>query len=159
MARIAFSFFCLALFSISVVAQQQKVQPATPSELKGVTRIHVAADTERARNSIVEAIKRSLPQLTITDKAEGAEAWLVFRTGRRNFPRTNPTSGLVHTTAATTYEDFETVATGQVIKPITRDSVRRLIEFKDVSASVTSDNLSKEFANAFIKSYKKANEK
>ncbi|HXM34098.1 MAG TPA: hypothetical protein VN920_02845 [Pyrinomonadaceae bacterium] len=158
MAKTAVNFFCLALFVISIAAQQPKVIPGTPSELKGVTRIHVAADTESARNSIVEVIKRGLPQLTVTDKAEDAQAWLVFRSDRRNFPKSNPTSGLVQATGNPTYEEFETVGTGQVIKPITRDTARRLIEFKDVSGSVMADNLSRGFANAFIKSYKKANE-
>ena len=158
MRRIALTFFCLIVFAISVAAQQPNVQPGMPGELKGVTRIHVAADTESARKGIVEVIKRSLPQLTVTEKAEDAEVWLVFRTDRRNFPKSNPTSGLVQATGAPTYEEFETVASGQVIKPITKDRARRLIDFKDVSSSVMVDNLSKGFANAFVKSYKKANQ-
>lgn len=158
MAKMTLTFFCLAWLAISVAAQQPKVLPGTPSELKGITRIHVAADTESARKTIVEVIKRNLPQLTVTEKAEDAEVWLVFRAERRNFPKTNPTSGLVPARGAPTYEEFETVGSGQVIKPITRDSARRLIEFKDVSSSAMVDNLSKGFANAFIKGYKKANE-
>jgi len=158
MRNIALTFFCLILFAISVAAQQPNVQPGMPGELRGVSRIHVAADTESARNAIVKVIQRSLPQLTVTEKAEDAEVWLVFRTDRRNFPKSIPSSELVRTTGAQTDEDFETVATGQVIKPITRDSASRLIEFKDVSSSVMVDYLSKGFAEAFIKSYKKANQ-
>jgi hypothetical protein len=158
MKSVPLTFFCLTLFVSSVAAQQLNVQPGIPSELRGVTRIHVAADTESARNGIVEIIKRSLPQLTVTEKTEDAEVWLVFRTDRRNFPKSYPASGLSKATGATTYEEFETVATGQVIKPITQDSARRLLEFKDVSSSVTVDHLSKGFANAFIKSYRKANQ-
>ena len=158
MRNIALTSLCLILFAISVAAQQSNVQPGSPGELRGVSKIHVAADTESARNRILEMIKRSLPQLTVTEKAEDAEVWLVFRTARRNFPKSYPASGLSKATGATTYEEYETVATGQVIKPITQDSARRLLEFKDVTSSVTVDYLSQGFANAFIKSYKKANQ-
>jgi len=158
MRKISLTVFCLAFFAIAVAAQQPSVQPGSSSELKGMTRIHVAADTEAARKSIVEVIKRGLPQLTVTDKAQDAQVWLVFRADRRNFPKSNPTSGLISVAAPPTSEEFETVATGQVIKPITKERALRLIDFKDVSSSVMVDTLSREFANAFIKGYKKANQ-
>ena len=149
--------FCLLLFAINAIAQKRVVEPGSPDELKGVNRIHVAANSEAARKAIIETIKHSLPQLTIADKAEDAEAWLVFRIDQRSFPKAKPSSALVPTTGAQTYEEYESVATGQVIKPITKDTFHRLIDFKDSSPSLMLDSLSKKFASAFVKAYKKTN--
>lgn len=158
MPKIIIILFCQLLFAISVAAQQPKLQPGSASELKGVTRIHVAADTESARKNIVESIRRSLPQLTVTDKADEAEVWLVFRTNRRAFPRTNSESGLATTRSMdATSAEYELVVSGQVIKPISKESALLVIEFKDATTLVFDDSFSKRFARTFIKSYKRAN--
>jgi hypothetical protein len=149
--------FCLLFYVIPAIAQKRVVEPGSPDELKGVTKIHVAADSETARKAIIETIKHSLPQLTIADKAEDAQAWLVFRIDRRSFPKAQPASGLASTAILQTNEEYESIATGQVIKPITKETFHRLIDFKDSTSSLMLDNLSKEFASAFVKAYKKTN--
>jgi hypothetical protein len=159
MPKMVFTFFCLVLLAISGAAQQPKVQPGSPNELKGVTRIHVAADIESGRNSIVEAIRRSLPQLTVTEKAEDAQVWLVFRSARCDFPKTDPASGVMSSmNRGLTRLEYECVVKGEVIKPIAKETARRLIEFKDTTASVSDDSGSKGFASTFIGAYKKANQ-
>ena len=160
MLRIALTVFGLTLFAISVAAQKPTIQAGSANELKGVTRIHVAANTESARYGIVEEIGRSLPGVTVVENAEDAEVWLVFKIDRRSFSKSRPGSGLGNsrTEVAEPFEEYETVATGEVIKPVARDTVRRLIEYKDASTTVVAERLSKAFATAFIKSYKKANQ-
>ena len=148
---------CLLLYVITAIAQKPTVEPGSPAELKGINRIHVAADSEAARKTIIETIKHSLPQLTVADKAEDADAWLVFRSDRRSFPKTQPLSGLSSTAVLQTHEEYESVATGQVIKPITKETAHRLIDFKDNTSSLMLDFLSKEFAGEFVKAYKKSN--
>ena len=157
MLKAVCTFSCLCLFAFAVAAQKPAVEPGLPRELKGIVKIHVAADTESARKNIIAAIKHSLPALVITDNTQEADVWLVFRTDRRNFPKALPASGLISSTTAPTAEEYEVVGSGEVLKPVTKDTVRRLVTFKDVSGSTTADNLSKEFAGAFIKSYRKAN--
>jgi hypothetical protein len=159
MPKIALTVFCLTLFAIGVAAQKPTIQPGSATELKGVTRIHVAANSNSARFSIVDEITRSLPGVTIIENAEDAEVWLVFKTDRRSFSKSTPGSGLgaVRTEVAPV-EEYETVATGEVIKPVAKDKVRRLIEYKDASTAVVAERFSKAFAAAFIKSYKKANQ-
>ncbi|MCU1264005.1 MAG: hypothetical protein JWM21_323 [Acidobacteria bacterium] len=158
MPKMVFTFFCLVFLAISVGAQQPKVQPGNPNELKGVTRIYVAADIESGRTSVVAAIRRSLPQLTVTEKAEDAQVWLVFRSSRCDFPKTDPASGVMSSlNRGLTRLEYECVAKGEVIKPIAKETARRLIEFKDTTSSVRDDSGTKGFAGTFIRAYKKAN--
>jgi hypothetical protein len=55
------------------------------------------------------------------------------------------------------FGEYESVAAGQVIKPMTKEMFHRLVDFKNSSASLTLDNASKEFASAVVKAYQKAN--
>jgi hypothetical protein len=56
--------------------------------------------------------------------------------------------------------EYEMVANGSIIKPVSKDSARRLFEFKDTAPTTTpfpGPVLSTKFAKAFIKTYRKAN--
>jgi hypothetical protein len=153
-------FCCIAFAAITAVSQQPAVDRGQPEELKGVTRIYVSAGSNSARNNIVKQIKRKLPQLTVTNSAGEAEVWLVFSSDRRSFSKGNPGSGLAASAASSSTESYEVVGTGAVIKPITKSSAHRLIDFKDTTDTTTSASellLSTEFAKAFVKAYRKAN--
>lgn len=144
---------------VSVTSQQPVVEPGRAEELKGVTRIYVSTASEDARNNIIGEIKKRLPQLTITERSEEAEVWLLFSSERRSFPKADPTSALGSNSSGTSVE-YELVASGAVIKPVTAASARRLLEFKqstETTMSFPEQALSTKFARVFVKTYRKAN--
>jgi hypothetical protein len=159
MRKISFTVFSIAFLAITVASQQPIVQPGQPAELKGVTRLYVSAASEDTRNNIIAEIKKRLPQLTITERSEDAEVWLLFSAERRSSPKGDPTSGFGSSTSGTSVE-YEMVASGAVIKPVTKERARRLWDFKDTTETTMSfpeKSLSTKFARAFVKTYRKAN--
>jgi hypothetical protein len=159
MTKNLFAIFLVALLALTAAAQQQVVEPGQPQELKGLTRIYVSASDSAARNNIVAEIKKRLPQLTITERSEDAEVWLLFSSEKRNSPKTDPTMGIDSRTSGTSVT-YEIIGSGSVIKPVSKKSARRLIEFRettDTTFSFSGQVLSTKFARAFIKSYRKAN--
>ena len=161
MTKITFTLFLGAFLTLTAAAQQPVVEAGQPEELKGVTRIHVSAFNKEARNNIIAEIKKRLPQVTITDRSEEAEVWLLFSVARRDFPKTNPMVELGGTrTSGTPVMEYEMVASGTIIKPVSKERGRRLIEFKETAPTITPFTglaLSTKFARAFVKSYRKAN--
>ena len=154
-------FCCIALTPIVAASQQPALDPGQPNELRGVTRIHVNATTNSARNNIIKLIRKSLPHLTVTNDMGEAEVWLVFSSNRRSFSKGNPSDGLTSSATSTSSEAFEIVAAGSVIKPVSKERARRLLDFKDTSETTTAahdETLSAEFARAFIKAFRKANQ-
>ena len=145
---------------VSFPSKQPVVEPGHAEELKGVTRIHVSAASNDARNNIIGEIKKRLPQLTITERSEEAEVWLLFSIIQRSFPKADPTSTLAANSSGTSVE-YEMVASGAVLKPVTQERARRLIEFKESTETTISfpeQALSTKFARAFIKTYRKVNQ-
>lgn len=158
MMKIVLAFFLLALTATSAASQQPTIEPGNPQELRGVSTIHVAANSESARTNIVREINRRLPQLKIASRPEEAQVWLVFTANRRSFSKGNPTSELGGAgDGSRSFEEHEVVATGAVLKPITKDRTWRLLEFSDAATSVLEDSLSRNFARVFIQAFKKAN--
>jgi hypothetical protein len=144
---------------VSFPSQHPVVEPGRPQELKGVTRIHVSAASNDARNNIIGEIRKRLPQLTITERSEEAEVWLLFSIAQRSFPKADPTSGLGSNSSGTSIE-YELVASGAIIKPVTSETARRLMEFQESTETTMSfpeKALSTKFAKAFVKTYRKAN--
>jgi hypothetical protein len=161
MTKLTFVLFLLAFFALTVAAQQQVVEPGKPQELKGVTRIFVNAPDDETRNNIIAQIQKRLPHVMISERPADAEVWLFFAAAQRNSPKSDPTMGIDSRTSGTSIV-YEMVGSGSVIKPISKDSAHRLIEFKDTletTASFSKQALSTKFARAFIKSYQKANPK
>ncbi len=74
MMKNVFGFFFLALMATSVASQQPTIEPGSQKELRGVSTIHVAANSEGARASIVREINRRLPQLKIASRPEQAQS-------------------------------------------------------------------------------------
>jgi hypothetical protein len=159
MRKISFALCSIALFAITAAAQQPVVEPGQARELRGVTRLYVSAVSEEARNNIVAEIKKRLPQTIVTERSDEAEVWLLFRIEQRNFPKASP-SGLGAVNISVTSAQYEMVASGAVIKPVTKETARRLLEFRETSDTAMSfpeRTLSTKFARAFVKSYRKAN--
>jgi hypothetical protein len=163
MTKNLFVLFLLAFFALTTAAQQQVVEPGKPQELKGVTRIFISASDAVTRNDLVTEIKKRLPQVTITERSEDAEVWLLYSASQRALQKTNPASDLGGSrTSGTPIVEYSLVASGSVIKPVNKQSAHRLIEFKESAETLTPFSgqvLSSKFARAFIKSYQKANPK
>ena len=160
MLKIGLTLSWLVFLTITVASQQPVVVPGQPEELKGVTRLYVSSASEDARNNIVGEIKKRLPQLTITERSEEAEVWLLFSVEQRSFSRANSASSIGSTRTSGASVEYEVVASGAVIKPVTKESARRLIEFRDTAETTMSfpeQALSTKFARAFVKTYRKAN--
>ncbi len=159
MRKINFALCSIAFLAITAAAQQPVVEPGQAQELKGVTRVYVSTISKDTRNNIVAEIKKRLPQLIITERSDDADVWLLFRIEQRSFPKASP-SGLGATNISVTSAQYEVVASGAVIKPVTKASAHRLLEFRETADTVTSyveQGLSTKFARAFVKSYRKAN--
>jgi len=170
--RISLSVSTLFLVALVCAAQQARIEPGNPRELKGVNRICVQADDEKTRQKIAAQIKQQLPQLMFVEKAEEAQVVLIFQETRRGYRNSYPRSPRgsqerrgstqqVQSPNAPNFPtgEFEIVAVGEVIKSVGPDSSRRLMRFDDALSSPLEDKLSSEFAGAFIKIYKKANRK
>lgn len=156
--KIVPGLFLLALAAASVAAQQPAIEPGNPEELRGVSTIHVAANSKSARAGIVREINRRLPQLKIASRPEEAEVWLVYTEDRRSFSKADPTSELSGGgSGSQSFEEHEVVASGSVFKPFSKDRTRRLLEFSDAVTSVLESRLSRNFARSFIQAYKHAN--
>lgn len=161
MRKIGFTLFSIAIafLTITGASRQRVVETGQAKELKGVTRVFVNAISKDIRNNIVAELKKQLPQLTIAERADDAQIWLLFSAQRRNSPKGDPTMGLGSSTGGTSIE-YEMVGSGAAIKPVTKERSRRLWEFKDTTETTMSfpeQALSTKFAKAFVKTYRKAN--
>jgi hypothetical protein len=162
MRKLSFTLLVIAIafLTIAAASRQRVVVPGKAQELKGVTRLYVSALSKETRDNIISEIKKQLPQVTITEKSEDAEVWLLFAAERRSFPKGDPVSGLGMRTSSGTSAEFEIVASGSALKPVTKERSRRLWEFKSTTETTMSfpeQALSTKFAKAFVKTYRKAN--
>ena len=160
MRKLGFTIFSIAIAFLTITAaSRQRVEPGKAKELKGVTRLYVSAVSKDTRNNIIAEIQKQLPQVTITEKSEDAEVWLLFSAQRRSYPKGDPTSGLSSVTSGVSVE-YEMIGSGAAIKPVTKERTRRLWEFTDTTETTMSfpeQSLSTKFARAFVKTYRKAN--
>jgi hypothetical protein len=149
------SVFAVLIGTVSALGQAQKVnvENGSPRELKGVRKFFVSAAENDDRAKIVEKIRRKLPALILAAQA-GADVWLVFTISRRSAVNS---PGSEFGGAPSTSEDYEISATGQVVRPIAADHLRKLIEFKDSRRAMFETDLAGRFAEIFIKSYQTAN--
>ena len=156
MRKVSLSLFLIILAAATALSQQPTVEQGKPAELKGITKVYLSARDNNARQSIVKEIKKSLPDLTFTDRPEEAEVWLVFNIERGNVSNADPASGLTSSSVPLSLRN-ETVATGSIIKPIAKNRVRKLLDFKDSSETALAGKLGTNFAREFVKLYRKAN--
>jgi hypothetical protein len=160
MRKTGLTLLWIAILAITALSQQPVVEPGRALELKGVTRVYVSTSNSDARTSISAEIRTQLPQLTIAERSEDADVWLLFSAKRRSFSKTDPISTFGSSRSMGTSLEYEIVASGSVIKPVTKESARRLIEFSDKSEtnmSFPERALGLKFAKAFVKAYRKAN--
>jgi hypothetical protein len=170
MRKLLFALLAILLTSTAAAAQGVAKVAGTPQELKGVTKIFVRSDYEAPRRHIIRLIKEQLPQLTIVETSFEAEVILTFGETRRPYRGisrgpANPLSELIVTSkqvepgvnAPAAEEEFEIVGTGEVLKPSGPTVSKVLFTFRGAVSSALEDKLSSEYADLFIKLYKKAN--
>ena len=149
---------CIVVAAAVGAAAQLTVSSGKPNELKGVTKIHIAANDKAFRDSIASEIEKKLPQLVVTEKAEEAQVWLVFRVDMRAYTKNNPSFNESSPNLATLVgPEYEVVAMGEVLRLTSQTSAHSLLKFKDSGNSMLRQKFVVEFADAFVKSYRKAN--
>lgn len=156
MRKVYLSLFLITLAAAATLSQQLSVDQGKPDELKGVTKVYLSAANNSAHQSIIKEIKKSLPGLTFTDRPEEAEVWLVFDLGQSKVSNAEPASGLTSSSVPVS-QRYELIATGSIVKPIAKNQVRKLMDFKDSSEPALAAKLSRNFARDFVKLYRKAN--
>lgn len=158
MRKLSLSLFLIALIAGAALAQQPTIEMGKAAELKGITKVYLMASNSDARRSILDGIKRSLPNLTFTDRREDAEVLLIFNVLRGNVSNADPASGLTESKVPISIK-YETTATGLVLKPVDGNHALQLTDFKDTSEGDAAGRLGSNFARKFIRLYRKANSK
>jgi hypothetical protein len=158
MKRIALAFLFAAMLFLTAQAHQVNVENGSARELKGVRKVFVRAD-KYDKATIVAELKKRLPALRIVDNSERADVLIIFSVRSASFPANWPNAmlGTEANGASTTAIEYEIAATGNVVKPISADRIRQLIEFKDSRRSMFRSDLAIRFAKIFVESYKAAN--
>jgi len=155
---LAFMVVTASALAQAAVAQEG-FEYGTPDDLKGVSTVYVYTGTDMdLRDNIQKVIKKELPNLTLASRREQAEVHLIF---------TADVSTYVSGVDASTYGNNSnaTVQYGRVIDG--RGLVLRIengkqplliFDFKDSRGTIFERRPSTNFARAFVKAYKKANE-
>jgi hypothetical protein len=131
---------------LSLTAFAQKFEAGSPAELKGLKRLYVRTLTDiKSRDTFTKEIKKAkLAALEIVDDERAAQIILIYEGGKFNAsgaPRKRSADkGLV------------------VVESKNADTGRILLTFENAKNSRSADKSPKEFAKAFIKAYKAANE-
>jgi hypothetical protein len=146
MRKIAIVWLAVLMGSFMVVAQQEPtIEYGKAEELKGVTKFFVDTGSDLSKHDkIVGLIKKKLPALVFVDRAEDAEIVLVY--SEEQSPR------LVSGTSI-----LDPLGTGHAMRRIDANRIRILWNFRMKKKNVFQDEPSTNFANDFVKEYKKAN--
>lgn len=144
--KIIFAVFFLLLFSSMSFAQE--VEYGKPSDLKGVKKVFVDCGLNiKSRNEIIKELEKSKIDIEILDSSDSAEVVLMFEVG-------------IDEIIAGNKNGVSTVKrkAGAGIVFIPKGDRRRIIlSFDDVKKSVFEKKPETNFAKAFIKAFKEAN--
>ena len=147
--------FLLCTITTNAQTQGLEIENGSARELKGVQKIFIDANAND-KKTIVALIKQKLPQLTMVDTPETADVWIVFRVRTASFPANSVGAGF-DSAGPTTAVDYEIMARGEVLKPVSGGHARKLVEFKDSRRFFYEADLAASFAKSFIAAYRKAN--
>src|SRR4051812_42276789 len=123
MRKLGLILSMIFLAAATALSQQSTTGQDKSAALKGVTKIYLRATGYNAYQGIVNEIKKSLPDLIFTSRPEAAEVWLSFNVVRGNVSRADPGLELTSTQVPTSLRN-ETIATGEIVKPLAKDRVR-----------------------------------
>ncbi len=151
------SVFVFFLCTVSANAQTQtlEIENGSARELKGVHKVFIDAN-DNDKNAIVAVIKQKLPRVTIVGTRETADVWIVFRVRNASFPANSVGTGF-DSAGSTTAVDYEIMASGEVVKPVSAVRARSLVKFGDSRRFMYETDMAARFAKIFIEAYRKAN--
>jgi hypothetical protein len=156
MRKVGLTLLMIILAAATALSQRPTAGQDKSASLKGVTKVYLRATGYNAYQGIVGEIKKSLPDLIFTSRPEDAEVWLSFNVVRGNVSHADPGLGLIATQVPITLR-YETVATGEIVKPLAKDRVQKLLNYKDSSEDDLPNRFITKFARKFVKLYRKAN--
>lgn len=157
MRKAGLTLFMICLTAATALSQRPTAGQDKSISLKGVTKVYLKATGYNAYQEIVNEIKKSLPDLVFTSRPEDAEVWLSFNVVRGNVSRADPGSDVISDRVPISLRN-ETVATGEIVKPLAKDRVRKLLDYKEASEFDLPNKFITKFAREFIKLYRKANQ-
>ncbi len=130
---------------LAIGAQQQTFDYGRPAEMRGLTRFFLETEGNmKRRDQITELVRKKLPALIFTDRAEDAEAIILYTEDLE--PR------LVN---GTSIDDRSCAA--QVFVPLAAGKGRLLFSYAMKKKNMFQSDPYKNFANEFVKAYKEAN--
>jgi hypothetical protein len=130
--------------------QRPLIERGSPDELNGVIKVFVDTNMEpQHRADIVEEIQKKLPALEIVPKPEDADIHLKFSIQKKTQSWDEGMPGR--------RRPFRGV--GKVVKVVSNDRVRFLLEYEEERIKFGKRNPAEEFAKEFVKAYLGANGK
>ena len=147
--------FLLCTITTNAQTRGLEIENGSARELKGVQKVFIDANAND-KKTIVALIKQKLTRLTMVDTPETADVWIVFRVRTASFPANSVGAGF-DSAGPTTAVDYEIMARGEVLKPVSGGHARKLVEFKDSRRFFYEADLAASFAKSFIAAYRKAN--
>jgi len=158
----------IILLSSFVISQTNQADYGDPSELKGIKKIFVkTGPSSKARKAIIKELTQKLPHLVVVDIIEDAEAVLDFTLKEEIHSCSGGITmlggldshaggyGSVNHTRPLPVEEY--FGRGLIYLPRSNQSIRVLMEYTGSKASIFDNMPSENFAEQFIKAYKKAN--
>ena len=157
MIKLILAMAILTSSAAVICAQPRTSQPGTPDDLKQVTAINITSGDPHTREIIRNRISINLPQLEVVDDPKDAQVWLVFKRERETYFKRDSTSELTATGVSNGSSDSHFVAAAEILKPTADGRFKRLSRFE---RSADSDQeLAEQFADYFVRLYKRANRK
>jgi hypothetical protein len=157
-------FILPALFILlsAVAFQAQNFEKGDFSELKGLTKlyINVGDDAERRKLIVDEIRKAGIPGLIIVDSRQEAEIVMRYGGRERQVLQDITTNEIIGTEWTMTTVDRRTVRAGQGLVFIAGEEKKRpriIMTFGNVQDSAFEKRPAIQFAQKFVKAYKKAN--
>jgi hypothetical protein len=146
MRKMVLLWLAILIVASAVLARQEPtIEYGKPEEFKGVTRFFIDTGTDLSkRDKIVRQIKKKLPALIFVDRTEDADILLVY--SEEQSPR------LVRGTSL-----LDPLGTGYAMRQIDASRIRILWNFRMKKKNMFQNEPSTNFANDFVKEYKKAN--
>lgn len=148
----------VALTCASGQVQDPSLEKGQIEDLKGTINVYVGTSGESTRYTtltIIETVRKKLPQITFVSKQEEADVSLLFSSEKGTETESNPGPSL----DARSSTKFISIlrSQGRVIRVREPNPAKLIKKFFATGRSNDGDKLARDFAEEFIKLYRKAN--